>query len=175
MDVWVCSHKHFKHTYLTGTRTQNPCVLYPHYPVFCYSDFSDALLSLADRSVLQAVRKVQAWTVPEGTKSLRLTDFMTFERLSALRTGLLYPLEIFLALISVRSWVNPKALVRQERSCQWKIPMTSLGIEPTPFLLVAHCFNQLHHRVPHGKCVLLLNYGPLGEGIWESGAISKNI
>ena len=36
---------------------------------------------------------LQAWTGPEGSRSLRLPDFMKVVRLSALRTGRLYTQE----------------------------------------------------------------------------------
>ena len=61
---------------------------------------------------------------------------MRIVRLSALRTANLYSHEIFLVLIYVRRWADPRVITPS-----WIVPATSR--------FVAQCPNQLRHRLPH--------------------------
>jgi hypothetical protein len=49
------------------------------------------------------------------------------------------PQEMLLVPISVRGWADTRAIVRPKRLHQWKIPMTSSGIEPVSFRLPTEC------------------------------------
>ena len=83
---------------------------------------------------------------------------MKVVRLSALCTGLLYPQELFLVLISVRGWVDHRGIAQQGGLSQWKTAPS--GIEPATLRFVARCLPQLRHRVPLNIIIKYKDYDP---------------
>jgi len=70
---------------------------------------------------------------PEGSRKLSFPDYVTMAKDGGKFVSLTHrPLFMLLVLISVRGWVDPRAIVRLEGLRQWKIPMTLSGIGPVP-------------------------------------------
>jgi hypothetical protein len=85
-----------------------------------------------------------AQRVPGGLGS---QIFMTLVRLSASRIGRLYPQEMFLVLIFIRGWVDPRAMVRSEVNMSLKKTVTPTGIDPGT---VRPVFQRLNHYATPG-------------------------
>jgi hypothetical protein len=125
------------------------------------------LTSLSHSSTTIVNRKgkavpVQPLTDPERYRRTRLPEIKAVDTwwlgCQSYATTAFYPQKIFLVLISVRGWVDHKAIVRPEGLRQWRIPVIAT------FRLVAQSLNQLRDRVPppwilpHLTLNLLMSY-----------------
>ena len=110
---------------------------------------------------------LQAWTGPEGSRKLRLPDFVTTAqdggRLSTSRTGGLYPKEILPVLISVRDWIDPKAIVRSEEFYANEKSIDTSWDRTSDLPIFSTVPEQLSYRGPPPKSV----------NIWES--VGRNV
>jgi hypothetical protein len=134
------------------TRFSSVDTLYPTILLckpYCYQSINQSINQPPQKSKAIPVQDYYRPWEFQVVKAPRFWDdwYMVVVRLSALRSGHLYPQEIFLVLISVRGWVNLRAKVWPKRLCPWKIPTPS-GIEAPTLRLVAQSLNQLRHCVP---------------------------
>jgi hypothetical protein len=120
-----------------------------HVPAMCNSTcfvklfYRDGFICLAEgRKVKQShYRPGQAMRVPG---CLRLPDFKTigtwrWQVCQPSAPAAFTPNKYSWYSISVRGWIDPRAIVRPEGLCQWKNPVTPSGIEPAIFRFVAQC------------------------------------
>jgi hypothetical protein len=85
---------------------------------------------------------LQAWSGPEVSRKLRFQDYMTTAQNGGKVSPTHRPPLLPGNAPGTHFWVDPRAIVRSEGLCQWKIPMIPSGLEPATFRFVAQCLNH---------------------------------
>ena len=118
-------------------------------------------------SLLEALGKaipVRAWTGPQGSRRLSLPDFKTadiwrWKICQPYALAAFTPQEIFLVLISVRCWVDPRAIVRMERIMSMKNFSDTIGNRTSNLSACTRTRNKSreYNVLSHNCCQLLHN------------------
>jgi hypothetical protein len=116
------------------------------------ADLKELINALSTFVFLRKAVPLEAWRGPEGSRSyfsqISWQWHRMVVRLSALPSGRIYPQKILLVIISVRGWVDPRAIVRSEDFMSMKISITLSGIEQAAFWFVAQYLNHCATAVP---------------------------
>jgi hypothetical protein len=116
-----------------------------HVDRYIGAKVSEELAASVFRVVKGKAVPLQAWSGPEVSSKLRFPDFLTKAQDGG-KVNLTHrphlPQKILLVLISVRGWVDPRAIVRSEGF------ITPCGIEPATFWFVAQYVNHCATAVP---------------------------
>jgi hypothetical protein len=120
------------------------------------------ILTVKGRPQLQHVKKqsnpITGLDRPTGFQEVQVTRFLDSRhlkvvRLSAIRTGRLYPPGNLPGTHFCWRLSRPQGRSASERIMSIKISVTPSGIETGPFRFVAQCLNQLRHRGRASTCI----------------------
>ena len=110
--IWYFTCKFTTNSFVSSLNTTT----FPAYLLSFLRALSPSLLKAPIKKVKQS--RYRPGGAQRVSRKLRFADFVTTARdggrLSALRTGRLYPQEMLLVLISVRGWFDPRNIVRSE-------------------------------------------------------------